>query len=244
MLIKASNLGELTKQAVVLDLGDLRRQGELLMAQAREHAEAIRTEARAERDEMFVGASVDGRAMGMEKGLQEGRAQGLAEGQAAGLMERKEALDRIATAWVSELDVFSTRRERMLADARTDVLKLAAQIATKVVKRRVELSPEVVVDQMAAVLAMVIRPTRLVVRVSPQDRALVEEAMPDLTARFRSAQHVELVDDAALERGSVRAAVAEAGGGEIDAAISVQIERIVEALLPGPGGPGGAGVAA
>ncbi len=234
-LIKSTNLTSMDKQVVVLDLGDLGRQGELLAAQARERAEAILAEARAERDEIIVGASVDGKAMGMERGLQEGRAQGVADGQAAAYAERKEELEKVAAAWGGALAAFEARRERLLADARTDVLTLVAAIATKVVKRRVELAPDVVVDQLAAVLGMVVRRTRLVLRVNPADLALVAEAMPGLTARFQSAAHAEVVEDAGLSRGSVMATIAEPGGGEIDAAIETQLMRLVEAILPSPG---------
>ena len=234
-LIKSTNLANMDKQVVVLDLGDLRRQGELLAAQARERAEAILAEARAERDEMIVGASIDGRAMGMERGLHEGRAQGMAEGQAAAYAERKDELDRLARAWGDALVAFEARRERLLADARTDVLALVAAIATKVVKRRVELSPELVVDQLAAVLGLVVRRTRLVVRVNPEDRGLVAEAMPGLAARFQSAAHAEIAEDAGLSRGSVVAVIAEPGGGEIDATIETQLARLVEAILPATG---------
>lgn len=234
-LIKSTNLANMDKQVVVLDLGDLRRQGELLATRARERAEEILAEARTERDEMIVGASIDGKAMGMEKGLQEGRARGMAEGQGAAYAERKDELDKLAKGWTDALTAFEARRERLLADARTDVLGLVAAIATKVVKRRVELSPGVVADQLAAVLGLVVRRTRLVVRVNPADRGLVAEAMPGLAARFQSAAHAEIVEDAGLSRGSVVAVIAEPGGGEIDATIETQLGRLIEAILPAAG---------
>ncbi len=235
-VIKSHNLAGLDKQVVVLDLGDLHRQGERLAADARARAEAILAEARAERDEIIVGASIDGKAMGMERGMQEGRAAGQAEGFAQAHADRKQELERLIAGWSAALEAFEARRERLLADAKADVLALAAAVASKVVKRQVELDPTVVVDQLAAVLGLVIRPTRLALRVHPDDRALIAEALPGLAARFPTAAHAELTDDAGVARGSVIATGHEPGGGELDASIDTQLARMVEALLPGSGG--------
>jgi len=65
--------------------------------------------------------------------------------------------------------------------------------------------------------------------VCPLDRGAIDEALPGLLARYSQAQHIEVVDDASLGRGSV---VARLAGGEIDATIGTQLVRLVEALVP------------
>jgi len=87
-----------------------------------------------------------------------------------------------------------------------------------------------VTDQVASVLLAHSQPTRLTIRVHPDDRSLVARALPEAQARLSTAHSVELADDAGLERGSVIAAAGD--GGEIDASIRTQLERIVQTLVP------------
>ncbi len=133
------------------------------------------------------------------------------------------------------------------------MVRLAAAIAQRVVKRAVELDPEIVTDQLGAVLEMVTRPTRLVVACIRGDRAIVEEALPRLAlaaSGSAAARHVEFTEDAELERGSCVARLGDEPGtgkgsggsgasglsGQIDASIATQLDRIVEELLPGRAG--------
>jgi flagellar biosynthesis/type III secretory pathway protein FliH len=248
-VIKRSQAGEMLKSAIVLDLGDLRRQGELLIASARRQAEGIVSAARAERERILSGAREEGRAEGISEGLAKGYSEGVERGREAALAERRGELAQLEGAWGEALGRLVQAREALVSSARRDVLALAAVIGEKVVKRRIEIDPSVVTAQLEAVLGMVMRPTRLVLRVHPEDRALVEQALPVvLSGRGESAswtEHVEVRADAALSRGSV---VAELGGeegigggvgggsgrgGKISAEIDVQLDRIVRALLPG-----------
>jgi len=246
-IIKSANSAEMARDAVVLDLGDLYRQGQLLVQQAKERAEAIVDEAEAERERLITGATELGRVAGFAKGSVEGRAAGFIEGQAAGLAERREALCKIEAGWKEVLGHVVGERERLLADARRDVIRLAATMAEKVTKRAIELDERIVVAQLEAVLGLVLRSSRLVVTVHPADRQLVADALPGLLPSFQAVQHAELAEDATLERGSCKARISETMGGEIDASIRTQLDRIVEALLPGnpdgavgTGGAGGA----
>jgi flagellar biosynthesis/type III secretory pathway protein FliH len=116
-----------------------------------------------------------------------------------------------------------------------------------VVKRKVDLDEGIVADQLESVLGIIARPTELVVSIHPADRTVAERAVPGLAGRSSLVRHVEFVEDAALERGScvarTRGSVpgdgGAGGGGEIDASITTQVQRVIEALLPGgPAKPG------
>lgn len=173
--------------------------------------------------------------------MKEGRDAGEKAGREAGLAEQRDALSKLSLAWTAGLDDFLARREKMLAEAKRDVIRLAAAMGRKVTHRAIELNPAAVVDQMSAVLAMIMRPSRLVMRVNPDDRALAGAALPELLKRFEAVQHAELVDDATVSRGSCVARMTDAasesseggGTGEIDAQVQTQLARIVATLLPG-----------
>ncbi len=104
--------------------------------------------------------------------------------------------------------------------------------------RAITWGPERVADQLGAVLGLLARPTRLMVRTHPEDAAILEQALPTLREKYRNATHVEIAPDESLARGSC---VATTGtGGAIDASIQDQLARIVQTLLPGPVPDGGA----
>jgi flagellar assembly protein FliH len=239
-IIRQASAKEAARSAIVLDLGDVRRQGELMIERAKREAESIVGAARNQRERILAGATEEGRAAGFAQGLAEGRSEGEEAGRAAGLEEMRTRLEAVEKGWSEALGDFVARRERMLAEARRDVLRLAAGVGERVVKRVVALDENVVVDQLAAVLELVTQPTQLVVAMNPGDRPVAERALPGLLGAYQAAREVQFVEDAGLERGGCVARLrrlqegAESGpGGEIDASITTQLERIIEALLPG-----------
>ena len=236
-LIKQANLSEMAREAVVLDLGDLARQGETILARARARAAQVEAEARVERARIIEGAREEGFAAGLAKGLEQGRSEGREQGYAAALAERREALAGLEAQWLKTVEGLSADRDRLLADARRDVLVLATRIARMVTHRQVEANPGVVTEQLAAVLELVMRPSRVQIALNPADRGIAEAALPELARRFSNATHIELTEDAGLTRGSCVARLADGGangtpGGLIDASIETQLERIVSALIP------------
>lgn len=235
-LIKQANADHLVRDAVVLDLGDLCRQGELIVEQARKRAEAIIREAEAERTQLVTGGAEVGRAEGYARGLEEGRAAGAVQGRNESLQERSAALAALEAAWTGALDSFNAARDSMLRGAAIDLVRLAAQIASKVTRRTVDLDPRAVEPQLEAVLGHVMRPTKLVIAVHPKDLTVAREVLPDLVSRCDPGMHAELVEDGTLQRGSCVVRARDAVGGEIDASIDTQLERIATALLPGSPG--------
>lgn len=240
-LIKNAQAERMAREAIVLDLGDLARQGRAMMEEARREATRIVEEAKAERDRIMAGAAEKGHAKGYAEGLAKGEREGGEKGHAAAVAEGKKQLDVLTQGWGKSLQEFEGVREELLAQTQRDVLRLALLIATRVTKRAVRIDPEIAVAQTRAVLEMIVRPTGVVLTVSPQDRAVVERALPGIVSGLSMVRHAELREDAAVSRGSVvlrnkgngsGAGGGAVGGGEIDATIETQIERIVETLMP------------
>jgi flagellar assembly protein FliH len=230
-LIRQANASTMAREAIVLDLGDLALQGELLKARARADAQRIIDDAESERERLLKGAAEEGRREGLAKGLEVGRRQGEERGRAEALAAEGQRLRALDAAWQKSLATFESSRDAMQLEARHDILRLAAAVAEMVTKRAVALEPSRVEDQLGAVLVLLSRATRLTIAVHPDDEPLLREAFPAIAARLGSGPHVEFVADGSLERGSC---VARTGsGGVIDASIRTQLQRIVEVLLPG-----------
>lgn len=232
-LIKRADVDRVTRDACVLDLGDMERRGELLRTAAREEAARVLADAQAERERLVEGARRDGYASGLAAGRAEGIAQGAEIGRQEAAREHAAAIEKLLASWSNALAWFEQERERMLLEARQDVLELALVLAERVTRRTIELDREVASAQLEDVLRAVARPTGLEIAVHPMDLVLVERTLGSLSSELEAAAHARVVVDNAMERGSCIARCA--GGARVDASIRTQLERALEAVLPGAG---------
>lgn len=230
-LIRRADAQEATRDALVLDLGDLVRQGEAILKQARTRAASLLEDAQKERERLIAGAKELGRAEGFAAGREEGLAKGREEGKAQAVEATRTQIDALAATWTAALDEFSGQRDILNAQARQDVLKLAIDIAQRVTRRSIAADPKAVEASLETVFSLVLRPTAARIQVNPADEALTRELLPGLLARFNRVRDAQIIPDAAIERGGC--SLRTEGGASINADIAVQLDRIAEALLPG-----------
>lgn len=228
-VIKKQGAASMLKEAIVLDLGDLARQGERIIAAAQEKARQILAQAqqRMERETNTAkdAAVVAGREQGIARGLEEGRAAGRKEAfekAAAELRQTQQTLIDLAKAWEEQ-------REALMEDARQSVIDFALQFAERVTHRVIEVDPSVIVDQVGAALAHVLRPLEVTVRINPQDKPELEAAVPELLSEFSHLKGLSIAEDQAISRGGCELLF---GQGAVDATIQSQIQRLVETMLP------------
>lgn len=229
-VIKKSEAAHAVRNAVVLDLGDIARQAELLRKRAEEQAEAIVADAREERERLVSTGYAEGQAEGAKKGYAEGFAKGEEEGKQESTLAARVKLDEIEKAWTEALDDFADRRHHLLVECKENVVRLALSIAERVIHRAVSLDERVVLAQVEHALKLIGRPTRVVVLINPDDGAMVRRALPSISARLGAIEHVVLEEDQSITRGGCVVRTAE--GGEIDASLETQIGRIAQTLLP------------
>lgn len=228
-LIKNSNAKRLMKDAVVLDLGDIQRQADALLERARCEAECILAEAKSESQKLIDSASEIGHEKGLQKGLEEGRGEGRREGREEVVASLKPQLDALIANWENALERWEHDREELLLAAREDVLAFAFALGQKLTHRIIEADPTVVQDQLAEALSLLSRPSAVTITINPADREHVESVLDQLVTVCGTCDHAELRDDANVSRGGC---VLRTSGGEIDATIDTQLDRIAESLLP------------
>ncbi len=228
-IIKASNSSPLIKDAIVLDMGDLARQARRMKESAQAQATAIVEQAKAQAQTLVS----QGHEQGFAKGQAEGFAKGLEEGRAAGrsesLAQAQNDLKKLQESIGAAMAQVEANQQRLMLDAQQAVLELALKMGEKLVHRIVEVDPQVAVDALADALAHVLGPMEVTVRICPEDRTVLEEAMPELKAQFASFKQVHLVDDAAVDRGGC---VLTYGQGRLDATVETKLRRVVELILP------------
>ncbi|MEX2213099.1 MAG: FliH/SctL family protein [Phycisphaeraceae bacterium] len=222
------------RDAIVLDMGDLRRQADRLREAAQQQADQIIADAQAKAALVAKQSRADAEKAGHDQGLLKGTEEGLKKGHAEALARSDAQLKQIQNAWLEAAAGWSAQREQAERDARQTILRLGLIFAEKVVQRVVQVDSEVIVDQLAEAICYVLRPTDVTVRINPADRAAVDEAMPQLLKGLAHLEHVEVAEDDTITRGGCMVAY---GQGRIDATVDTQMRRLVELIIPDGNAP-------
>lgn len=229
-MIKRADIERYTRDAYVMNLSDIEQRGRELVESANTQAAQVLRDAQGERERLVGGAHAEGFEQGKAEGHAEGFEQGRQEGIEQARKEHAQVLDQLVGMWADQLGAFEQGRDEMLEAARVQIIELACAIAQRVVHRTIELDPSVVTSELDAVLSAITEPTRLVIRVHPDDADTIKAELPTLVDRFASCEHAQVVTDPSLVRGSCVAQTPS--GGTIDASILTQLDRIINALLP------------
>jgi flagellar assembly protein FliH len=143
------------------------------------------------------------------------RLAGFEEGHAAAAAEWQPALERAARSAVE----IAGLRSRLRREAEEEVVRLSIAIARRILRREMNTDQDALLGLVKAALERIeLRETHRL-RVRPEDAPL----MRALLDRIGSPHRVEVVADAALERG---AAIFETERGNLDASVSTQLEEI------------------
>ena len=227
-IIKPGQSKTLLRTAVVLDMGDVEAHANRVLTDA--HDRAARAVEDAERLARHLTANADqkGHAEGYARGLAEGKAEGARVGRDEACQQAQADLQALSERWLAAIEQWESRRERLHAEAREDVLRFAFALTERIIHRLVRVDPAIVRDQLTAALRLLSKPSALQVSVHPDDRAVIESVMPEVRASLGRSAHVHLHDDPAIERGGCVLATV---GGYVDATITTQLDRMAEALL-------------
>ncbi len=228
-VIKHQLAGAFVKDAIVLDMGDLRRQADNIVDAAKAQAQRIITDAKAKAVDILNAAEAEGKSRGLSQGQQQGLEKGRQAGHAEALAKAQTQLQQIQQGWLAAAQAWNDQRVLMDREAREAVMQMGLIFAEKVVQRVIQVDPLVIVDQLAEALSYVMRPTDVTVQINPADRPAIEEALPQMLAGLSQLEHVRLVDDATVSRGGCRIAY---GQGRIDATVETQMERLVSLMIP------------
>lgn len=234
-IIKKFQARELLTSAVVLNLGDVRREATDLIDAARIEADSILTKAGVEAVRLTGCAAEVGRSEGLAAGEAEGRAEGLAAGAAQGredaMKSMSERLESIANGWDEALAGLMASRDAIREEARRDLLRLSLAIAERVLGRLPAHEPSLVEHQVSGAIEMLAGSTSLRITLNPEDVPVVEQHLPSVMSTIRGSADadVSIEIDPEMVRGGC---VIKAGDGEIDARLDVQMSRIVSGLFP------------
>jgi flagellar assembly protein FliH len=227
-LMKAKSNQRMRESSIVMDLTDLEHEASQLLTRARNEATRIVAEAKAiaERDAIKIreDARILGQAAGLKAGIEEGRTTGHAEST----KQYAQALLELTTRWSQTLDLLHQSMPAHAADAKTDLVRLALAIADRVTHQHALLDRKVAEATVEETLKMMGAARTVILLVNPAEIETLENFLPDLLAKIRSIDSIELTADDSITPGGC---TVRFGAGQIDARIETQIQRIADELL-------------
>ncbi|MFN7945219.1 MAG: FliH/SctL family protein [Blastocatellia bacterium] len=185
--------------------------------------EALQIVEAAQADAARIVAQAQARALEIER---EARERGLAESRATHQAEVSQAVSELRDRLTTTIEEIAGLRAVVAAQAEHDLVRLALEIARKVIRREVSADPDIVIA--LARIALERLPSRVAakVRISPEEFEYVtassQQLGPDST--------IELLADFAIKRGGC---VVQGESGTIDARIEEQLAVIERGLLAG-----------
>lgn len=229
-VMKAREAQRTRPSAIVMDLSDLEVEAGAIVARARQQAAKIVAEAQAAAEQDGLRLRDEARHMGREEGLQAGAQAGREQGHQEAVAKAAAGLAELVENWSQALQVFQQNMPVHMADAKTDLVRLALAVAERVTHQEALRNAQVAEATVEETLRMVGSAQKVVLHVNPAELERLEKYVPALLAKVRSVELVKLVAD---ETVTVGGCVVRFGEGEVDGRLETQLQRIATELLAG-----------
>lgn len=153
---------------------------------------------------------------------QKEREKVLEEAKEAG---RQQGLAGVTQEWAENHRL----RGEMLAEAETEIIKLAMKVAEKILGRDLQRDPQLVVEICAKAIENVRNAKQLVLRLNPKDAAILREKRKGLMDLLGRMTDVGIREDPDV---ALHGVIIETDSGVVDAQLSTQLEMLRNVLLP------------
>ncbi|MDI6826903.1 MAG: FliH/SctL family protein [Armatimonadota bacterium] len=218
-LIKAKVVAPSKSVYVVACETDVKKRRKVSASSPQDQARAIIESAKEEAAQILENAQLEAESL---------RTAAYNEGYQAGLQEldaQKQALAVRATEIENEV-------EKQLADfwakIEPELLKLAVEIAEKIIRHELAENNEYVLSTVKTALYQLRDRREIKIRVNPNDYELVRNHKDDLVCSFDGVHSLEIIEDRRVDQGGC---VIESVNGELDARISTQLGEVERALM-------------
>jgi flagellar assembly protein FliH len=215
--------------AVPFSMRDIESVARSLLQSARAQADEIRAAAAVEGKQIKADAHKNGHVEGKNAGLAEGLELGRRQGHDAALAEHREQMTKLIGALSAVLAQIEANRAHLEDAAARQVAGLATAIARRVTKRQGMLDENVLAENVKALLPLVVHAADIRIALNPAQMGTLQRELPALRASFPQMKHIELTAEPSIAAGGCRVFTS---AGQIDADLSVQLDRVIDAILP------------
>lgn len=199
-----------------IDLEAIRAEADALRAAARADADALLAEARAQ--SQLAVTQAQARVAEIEA---QAHARGFEGGDKAGRASADAEMEDMLETMRGLIDVARTERAKLIENAEPEIVRLATDIAERVLHDHIAIEPETVVTMTRQALQRLIAREKVTVRVNPADVEILRTHREALL-NGHDVESVRVVEDQRVDRGGV---VIETESGTIDAKISSQLRE-------------------
>ncbi|HEV2294367.1 MAG TPA: FliH/SctL family protein [Tepidisphaeraceae bacterium] len=228
-LIKSANA---PVAMIPFSMKDIETQARALMNRAKERAEGLLIEAQKEAENLKAAAKVEGLVEGKREGLVKGLEEGRKSGAQQALSEHRTQLANLTKALTEAAADLDASRQQLQAEALMEVIDLSVAIAQRVTKRQGLIDPQVLTANLNEAMKLVVASADVRIALHPSQKQYFLDALPQLALVWPALQHVQLVEDDTLAPGGCRVF---SRGGQIDADLDGQLDRVIADLMPGDG---------
>lgn len=159
-----------------------------------------------------------------EQAHKEGQDAGREEGYASGKAE----VDRLIEQLHNIINHAIEKRNEIIEESETQLIKLVLLISRKVIKVISENQKNVVVNNVIQALRKLKSRGEVVIRVNLSDVELASEHVKDFMEMVENVKSITIVEDSSVDQGGC---IIETDFGQIDARISSQLHEIEEKIL-------------
>ncbi|MBD3293274.1 MAG: hypothetical protein GF393_10140 [Armatimonadia bacterium] len=139
-------------------------------------------------------------------------------------------VDRMRRLVQAMLSGFARQRRDLLTELQPYVVRIAVEVARRIVRRELRTDPGMVTRTVGAALEQVAAASETRVRVHPLDAQVLQESIREIVPAPDEAAALEIVPDGSIERGGC---VVESDRGIVDARLRTQFEEMQTRLLDG-----------
>ena len=168
-----------------------------------------------------------------EKAYSSGYAEGERVGRAEATAEAKVEIQPQIQFLDNAIKAIQEEREAFFQENELHIVKLAMEIAKKIIQRELQQNPEILLYVVREAMRRVGHGGRIVVRVNPEDIKILEDTGNILGNQKSAFSAVDFVASDEVLRGGC---IIDSESGIIDAQLDVQLERIENRLLEGVDG--------
>jgi flagellar assembly protein FliH len=149
--------------------------------------------------------------------------QGFGEGEKAAAAEAENKLGALMQRYAESISEIDSVKTSLYTRVERDVVKLALEVAKKIVHREVQADPEIVQTLVKVALGHAAGKAGVKVRLHPSDYSTMLEHRAGLTSANPEGREIELLSDTSIDRGGC---LVQTDCGDIDARIEEEFREV------------------
>jgi len=158
-----------------------------------------------------------------QEAYEKGFAQGERDGSELGEKKAVKFVEKIENLFMESILL----KDEIIKQHEKEILDLIFAIAGKIAHHQIESDAGTVKDTILNALELSVQKSKIVIRVNPKDYDFVEKLRPDLFMKFNEVKSIIISSDQSISRGGC---FLETPGGDVDARIEAQLEKIRQSL--------------